>query len=98
VRRDLTHPQQVVQACHACLEAARAFLPSDHEHPSLVVCGVRDDVRLGRCLDRLRAAGVRFRAFFDADLGERLTAAATEPLRGQQRHLFRDLRLLADNG
>jgi hypothetical protein len=88
----------VVQAGHACLEAARAFLPSDREHPFLVVCGVRDEVRLGRCLDRLRAAGVRFRAFFDADLGDQLTAAATEPLRGRQRHIFRDLPLLADNG
>jgi hypothetical protein len=88
----------VVQAGHACLEAARAFLPSDHEHPFLVVCGVRDEVRLGRWLDRLRAAGVRFRAFFEPDLGDQLTAAATEPLRGQQRHVFRDLPLLTVNG
>jgi hypothetical protein len=88
----------VVQACHACLEAARAFLPSDHEHPSLVVCGVCDEVRLGRCLDRLRAAGVPFRAFFEPDLGDQLTAAATEPLRGRQRDVFRDLPLLTVNG
>ena len=88
----------MVQAGHACLEAARAFLPCDHEHPFLVVCGVRDEVRLGRCLDRLRAAGVRFRAFFEPDLGGQLTAAATEPLRGQQRQLMRDLRLLTVNG
>jgi hypothetical protein len=88
----------VVQAAHACLEAARAFLPSDHEHPSLVVCGVRDEVRLGRWLDRLRAAGIRLRAFFEPDLGDQLTAAATEPLRGAQRHIFRDLRLLTVNG
>jgi hypothetical protein len=88
----------VVQAGHACLEAARAFLPSDHEHPFLVVCGVRDEVRLGRWLDRLRAARVRFRAFFEPDLGDQLTAAATEALRGKQRNLFRDLRLLTVNG
>jgi hypothetical protein len=59
---------------------------------------VRDDVRLGRCLDRLRAAGVRFRAFFEPDLGDQLTAAATEPLRGQQRHVLQDLPLLTVNG
>jgi len=88
----------VVQAAHACLEAARAFLPSHHEHPFLVVCGVRDEVRLGRWLDRLRAAGVRFRAFFEPDLGEQLTAAATEPLRGQQRNVFRGLPVLTVNG
>jgi hypothetical protein len=86
----------VVQACHACLEAARAFLPSDQEHPFLVVCGVRDEVRLGRCRDRLRRAGIRFRTFFEPDLGDRLTALATEPIRGSQRHVFRDYRLLDD--
>jgi hypothetical protein len=94
VRRDLAHPQQVVQACHASLEAARSFLPPDHEHPHVVVCGVRDELRLGRWLDRLRAAGIRFRAFFEPDLGNRLTAVATEPVRGPRRHVFRDLRLL----
>jgi hypothetical protein len=63
-----------------------------------VVCGVRDEVRLGQCLDRLRAAGVRFCAFFEPDLGDQLTAAAAEPVRGQQRQVFRDLPLLVDNG
>ena len=98
VRRDLVAPQQLVQACHACLEASRTFLSSDSEHPHLVVCGVRDERRLGHCLDRLRRAGVRFRAFFEPDLANQLTAAATEPLRGAQRRVFRDYRLLTDNG
>jgi hypothetical protein len=84
----------VVQACHACLEAARAFLPPEHEHPHLVVCGVRDEASLGSCLDDLRRAGVRFRAFREPNLGGELTAAATEPVRGTQRLLFRDCRLL----
>jgi hypothetical protein len=88
----------VVQACHACLEAARALLPSEQEHPHLVVCGVPDEVRLGTCLDRLRRAGVRFRAFHEPDLGGALTAAATEPVRGAQRLLFRDSQLLRGGG
>jgi hypothetical protein len=88
----------VVQACHASIEAARAFLPSDHEHPSLVVCGVRDAFRLSRCLDRLSAAGVRCRAFHEPDLGGQLTALATEPISGPIRRLFRRYRLLQGNG
>jgi hypothetical protein len=88
----------VVQACHACIEAVRAFLPSQHEHPFLVVCGVRDERRLGQWRDRLERAGIRFRAFFEPDLGEQLTALATEPLRGRPRRLFRNLRLLNDSG
>jgi hypothetical protein len=98
VRRDLSHPQQVVQACHACLEAARAFLPSQAEHPTLVICGVRDERRLGHCLDRLRRAGIGFRVFSEPDLGDRLTAAATEPLRGPLRAFFKDYSLLNGNG
>jgi hypothetical protein len=88
----------VVQACHACLEATRAFLPSEHEHPFIVVCGVRDERRLGQCRDRLERAGIRYRAFFEPDLGDRLTALASEPLRNpQQRSLFRDYQLLNGN-
>jgi hypothetical protein len=98
VRRDLTAPQQIVQACHACLEASRTFLATDSEHPHLVVCGVRDELRLGHFLERMRRSGVRFRAFFEPDLDNQLTAAATEPLRGPQRRVFRDCRLLTGNG
>lgn len=85
----------MVQACHASLEAARAFLPSPYEHPFVIVCGVRDERRLGQCLRRLEAAGIRFRAFFEPDLGGQLTAAATEPVRGNQRRLFRRFQLLS---
>jgi hypothetical protein len=84
----------VVQACHACLEASRAFLSSEQDHPFLIVCGVPDERRLGRCRDRLERAGVRFRAFFEPDRGDQLTALATEPLRGPRRAFFRDYRLL----
>jgi hypothetical protein len=98
IRRDLSAPQQIVQACHACLEASRAFLTPEAEHPHLVVCGVRDERSLGRCLDRLRRAGVRFHAFFESDLDNQLTAAATEPLRGAQRRVFRAYHLLTDGG
>jgi hypothetical protein len=98
IRRDLSAPQQIVQACHACLEASRTFLSADCEHPHLVVCGVRDERRLGRSLARLRQAGVRFYAFFEPDLDNQLTAAVTEPVRGAQRRVFQDYHLLTDDG
>jgi hypothetical protein len=86
----------VVQACHASLEAARAFLPSDREHPFVIVCGVRDEQRLARCLDDLDSAGIAFKAFFEPDLGDQLTALATEPLSGPRRKALGDLRLLGE--
>jgi len=88
----------VVQACHACLEAARAFLPPAHEHPSLVVCGVRNEAGLARSLAALSRAGIRCRAFREPDLGGQVTAVATEPVSGAARRFFRKYRLLNDNG
>ena len=97
VRRDLTAAQQVVQACHAAIESARHFLSPHSEHPFLVVCGVRDGPALVRCLDRLEAAGIRFRAFHEPHLDDQLTAVATEPVCGAPRALFRQFRLLSVN-
>jgi hypothetical protein len=94
VRRDLSRAQQAVQACHAAMEAARAFLPPSLEHPSLVICGIRDGPRLLQCLARLEAAGIRHRAFYEPDLNHQLTAVATEPVAGSQRELFRRYSLL----
>lgn len=84
----------MVQTCHASLEAARAFLPLFSEHPFVIVCGIRDEPRLFRCIDRLEAAGVRYRAFYEPDLGGRLTAVATEPVNGSKRAVFRNYQLL----
>jgi hypothetical protein len=94
VREDLSPSQQVVQSCHAAIEAARTFLPPEHEHPHLVICGVRDEPALWARLHRLQERGVHFRPFFEPDLGGQLTALATEPLSGDDRRLFRSLRLL----
>jgi hypothetical protein len=88
----------VVQACHAAIEAARVFLSPDHPHPSLVVCGARDERQLYRCLDRLADAGIRCRAFREPDLDGQLTAVATEPLSGRQREALRDYQLLTVSG
>ena len=60
----------------------------------MIVCGVRDEPRLFRCLDRLEAAGVRYRAFYEPDLEGQLTALATEPIYGSKRKVFQDYQLL----
>jgi hypothetical protein len=86
----------VVQACHAAIEAARAFLSPGQEHPFLVVCGIRDEPRLYHCLDQLTGAGVRLCAFREPDLGGQLTALATEPIHGRKREVFRKFQRLAD--
>jgi hypothetical protein len=52
VRRDLSHPQQVVQAGHALIEAQKKF-PYEGEHPYLVVLGVKTEKKLCEALDFL---------------------------------------------
>jgi hypothetical protein len=83
-----------VQSCHAAIEAARHLIPPDLPHPHLVVCSVRDEPALWLRVRQLQRHGVRFRAFFEPDRGDELTALATESVFGPTRRLFRGLRLL----
>jgi hypothetical protein len=89
VRRDLSHPQQVVQACHACIEVARSLLPPFDEHPHLVLLGAPSERSLWAILQRLKALGIACKHFCDSDVGNQLTAIATAPVRGGQRRFFR---------
>ncbi|HJT78438.1 MAG TPA: hypothetical protein VJ739_14640 [Gemmataceae bacterium] len=89
MRTDLPSPHQVVQACHAAIEAARFLLPRHLPHPHLVVCGLPDQRRLFQCMDHLRRRGVSSRPFYEPDRGDELTAVATEPVFGDRRKLFR---------
>jgi len=94
VREDLPLAQQVVQSCHAAIEAARSLLPPDSPHPHVIVCAARDEAALWGHLLRLQRLGVRLRPFFEPDRANELTALATEPVYGPTRRLFRNLRLL----
>jgi hypothetical protein len=97
VRQDLSQPQQVVQACHAAIEAAR-LLPQQLAHPHLVVIGIPDERQLCRCLEHLRRVGIAHRPFHEPDRGNELTALATEPVFGQRRRLLRRYRCLGQSG
>ena len=94
VRKDLSAAQQVVQSCHAAIEAARTLLPAEQEHPHVIVCGVRDEHALWAAVHKLQKHGIRYRAFQEPDQGNQLTALATEPVLDATRRLFRSLRLL----
>ncbi len=104
VRRDLTFPQQAVQAAHAAIEGCRAgLIPGNHDgdvthpHPHLVLCHVGSIPGLLRAAESLRAAGIRFQLFHEPDLGGAPTALATEPLRGEARAPLRRFPLLKEH-
>jgi hypothetical protein len=94
VRQDLSHPQQVVQACHAVIESVMQT-PPQGTHPNVIVCAVRDERRLLGLARRLSQEGVAFRVFSEPDRGGECTALATETVRGERRRVFRALQLLA---
>lgn len=98
MRQDLSHPQQVVQACHASLEAARRFLPPSRDHPNVIVLGLPDESALRHCLQELTSLNVRLHSFREPDLGDQLTAIATELIPRTHKRLFRKYRLLGSAG
>ncbi len=90
VRLDLTHPQQVVQACHACLGLTR---PVD-EVPSVIVIGIKSEEKLKGVIEYLKSINLDFSEFREPDLDNQLTAVATEPVREADKGLFRRYQLL----
>ena len=96
VRKDLTPPQQAVQACHAVIELTKRGKLNLTEHPHLVLCGVRDEPRLIREMERLQAAGVSLTPFYEPDRGSELTAVAAGPIEGAGRRIFRRYQLIKE--
>jgi hypothetical protein len=96
IRRDLSHPQQVVQASHACIEATKAFLDYQLEHPYLVVLGVKDEPCLQKCANRLSKAGIQHKVFIEPDRDNESTAIATCPVFGEQRAFFKNYQCLQE--
>lgn len=93
-RKDLSGPQQAVQAGHAAIEATRAYLGKDDEHPSLILCSMKNEDQLRRAADELERQGIRLKRFYEPDIGYKLTAFATEPLTGESRKAMRKFQLI----
>jgi hypothetical protein len=94
VRNDLSPSQQVVQVGHALIEATKAFGIAKEEHPSVIVFGVKSEHKLITLAQRVQEQGVKVKGFFEPDIGNQMTAFATEPVWGDQRDLFRKYQLL----
>lgn len=85
----------IVQSCHACIEASRLH-SEGLDHPHLVVIGVRNESRLSSILCKLQSQDVNCSPFYEPDIGNELTAIATEPIFEDRRHLFKRYNCLAD--
>ena len=65
------------------------MIPSDSEHPHLVLCGVRNESDLLNVSARLQAYNIQFRAFQEPDRNNEYTSIATEPIDGNRRNIFK---------
>jgi hypothetical protein len=64
------------------------------EHPHFVMCGVKSEGHLRKAHLQIQEQGIRCRAFLEADIGNQMTAIATEPVFDSQRRIFRNFQLL----
>lgn len=83
----------MVQAVHAAYDAGRFFDKPHSCVPSVVVCAAKSEDEVKLQAGRLEAQGVRTAVFREPDIGNQVTALATEPLAGNRRRLFAKWRM-----
>jgi len=94
-RRDLSFEQRAVQLGHALIQLGIEHpLPAGIEHPSIILCEVKNETQLRNWIIRLNNAQIKHSHFCEPDLQHQLTAIACTPVYGDQRHFFRTLQLL----
>ena len=94
VRTDISSAQQVVQACHAALEAGESYL-EDFGHPSVVVLGFKTEAKLKKFQEYLDSIDwMHYDAWHEPALNNELTSIATMPVPEDERKLFKKFQLL----
>ena len=90
VRQDLSIPQQLVQASHACLQSGILF--SDQHNllvpSSLVIIGVPDKQALNRMAVKLLHYNIDHVPFYEPTDDEGLTAIASRPVVFEEKAFF----------
>ena len=90
VRRDLSPPQQIVQAAHASAMIGDKF----HGDTNIVLFGSKGEDELLGCADYLNQHDIKYHMFFEPDI-DQYTAIATQPLLGDSRKPMRKFNLLS---
>jgi hypothetical protein len=90
IRKDLTSPQQIVQASHAALQAGNRFGPHSH----LVLIGVNCEEELYKAAGHLEQHEIEFEMFHEPDDNTGHTAICTRPLAGSERRPLRRFQLM----
>ena len=94
VRRDISPGQQVVQSCHAVAKAAILYNGKLDVDPHMVVLGVKTETALFKAIEKLNSLGIKCQWFIEPDMGNQVTALATEPVYDDTRKVFRNYQIL----
>lgn len=97
VRKDMDLHHQVVQVAHATLEAGIHLAEPEREPHYLIVCEVPNEDKLRSLLENTRQRGISCVAFSEPDMGNQMTAFATEPLSEAKKKNLKSLRLWRGN-
>lgn len=92
IRRDLSGPQQVVQAVHAAMEAT--YLCEWEEHPSVIVLGFKSEKALENFKDYVHNKPFHYEEFREPDRNNELTSVAVFPVGEDEKILFKRYQLL----
>lgn len=93
IRTDLPIEQQIVQACHAALEAGHSFDRKSSEPSSLIILQIPNKEKLEVAMQRTIDRGIRCEAFYEPDWDYGFTSFATEPITLDQRKTFSKYKL-----
>ena len=78
------------------MEAFHKFKDPYAEHPHLVLCDIKNEMRLDIAARKLKDQGIRIIEWHEPDLGGQLTSIATEPLHGERRRCAEKFQLIKD--
>lgn len=87
IRADLPIEQQIVQAAHSALEAGRD-LGKPSSNSRLILLEAKSQDQLLKISQRLAAAGIKFRMFYEPDHNRGYTSITTEPISQDEDRAF----------
>lgn len=90
VRKDLSIPQQIIQAAHA-VDCIRGHTESEVSH--MVLIGASDEAELFSFAEHLSDSDIHHEMFFEPDV-DAYTAIATRPIRGKERDSLKHFQLM----
>lgn len=93
IRTDLPVEQQIVQACHAAIEAGHTFEKLSNHPASLIMLQVPNKEKLEIAMKRTIERGIRCQEFLEPDWDYGLTAFATEQITADKRKTFSKYKL-----